>query len=435
MASTAAELWNEVLQRLDEVQSVAPSSAELWNEVLQRLDEVREAHTKLVTAVDHLGALLSTTLVTERQRNLARRGIATDPALDTDVPPLLLPASADVEVRESRESGDEAPLLPEQTVADALATPEERETHEPEAREASSEDEHPWLTESVVIPAVDDHETEEEGPWLAELGVTAGPTQSAEAPTETAEAPPETAVLEASESVAPQDPQVVDALLTAEFGDAAVRVVDPETLTLDAFLAEEFAPADRGNGAPPENLLPPTPTDDPPWSIDFPFLAGESTLPVEPPPIPEPLAPADTGDIEGTLTDDTAAPEADLDPPLLSFDSPFLAGESTLPVEPPPIPEPLAPADTGDIEGTLTDVGDTDETAAPEANSDRPPPSFASMTTEILEAAPAEPLRVADGPPAEKDTLVSQGQLGPNMVSEDFTITSKRHKHLRLRPR
>ena len=360
--------------------SMASTAAELWNEVLQRLDEVREAHTKLVTAVDHLGALLSTTLVTERQRNLARRGIATDPALDTDVPPLLLPASADVEVRESRESGDEAPLLPEQTVADALATPEERETHEPEAREASSEDEHPWLTESVVIPAVDDHETEEEGPWLAELGVTAGPTQSAEAPTETAEAPPETAVLEASESVAPQDPQVVDALLTAEFGDAAVRVVDPETLTLDAFLAEEFAPADRGNGAPPENLLPPTPTDDPPWSIDFPFLAGESTLPVEPP----------------------------------------------------PIPEPLAPADTGDIEGTLTDVGDTDETAAPEANSDRPPPSFASMTTEILEAAPAEPLRVADGPPAEKDTLVSQGQLGPNMVSEDFTITSKRHKHLRL---
>ena len=363
--------------------SMASTAAELWNEVLQRLDEVREAHTKLVTAVDHLGALLSTTLVTERQRNLARRGIATDPALDTDVPPLLLPASADVEVRESRESGDEAPLLPEQTVADALATPEKRETHEPEAREASSEDEHPWLTESVVIPAVDDHETEEEGPWLAELGETAGPTQSAEAPTETAQAPPETAVLEASESVAPQDPQVVDALLTAEFGDAAVRVVDPETLTLDAFLAEEFAPADRGNGAPPENLLPPTPTDDPPWSIDFPFLAGESTLPVEPP----------------------------------------------------PIPEPFATADTGDIEGTLTDVGDTDETAEPEADLDPPPPSFASMTTEILEAAPAESQRVADAPPAEKDTLVSQGQLGPNMVSEDLTITSKRHKHLRLRPR
>ena len=30
MASTAAELWNEVLQRLDEVQSVAPSSASAW---------------------------------------------------------------------------------------------------------------------------------------------------------------------------------------------------------------------------------------------------------------------------------------------------------------------------------------------------------------------------------------------------------------------
>jgi hypothetical protein len=57
------------------------------------------------------------------------------------------------------------------------------------------------------------------------------------------------------------------------------------------------------------------------------------------------------------------------------------------------------------------------------------------MTTEILEAAPAESQRVADAPPAEKDTLVSQGQLGPNMVSEDLTITSKRHKHLRLRPR
>jgi hypothetical protein len=439
IASTDAQLWDEVLQQLAKVQAVAPSSAQLWDEVLQRLTEVRETHTKLATAVDHLGALLSSALATERQRDLARRGIVTDFALDVDVPPLLVvPASPDVE---PSEPSDEMPLLPEQTVTDALRAPEEPETYEPEAHETSYEGEHPWLAESVMVTPVNGYEIEEEGPWLAEPGVTEAVEESSEAPAETAQASPETAVLEIPEDVAFQTPEVVDALFAAEFGDAAVMVMDPKTITLDAFLAEEFAPADRGNEAATEDLLPPTPTDPPSWSLDTPFLAGESTLPVEPPPIPAPIATADTADLEDTLTDvdatdEATEPEADTDPPSWSLDTPFLVGEPTLPVEPPPIPAPIATADTADLEDTLTDVDTADEAAPenllPPTPTDPPSWSFASMTTEILEAAPEEPQRGADTLPADEVTRESQDPLGPNVVSQDFTIISKRRKHSHL---
>ena len=605
IASIAAQLWDEVLQRLAKVQAVAPSSAQLWDEVLQRLTEVRETHAKLATAVDHLGALLSSALATERQRDLARRGIAADFALDVDVPPLLVvPASPQVEPSEPSEPSDEMPLLPEQTVTDTLRAPEEPETYESEAHEASYEGDHPWLTESVIVTPVNRYEIEEEGPWLAEPGVTEALEESSEAPAETAQALPEIAVLEIPEEVAFQTPELVDALLAAEFGDAAVMVMDPEITTLDAFLAEEFAPADQGNATTPEDLLPPTPADSPSGSFDTPFLTGsfdtpfltgESTLPVEPPPIPAPLATADTAEIEDTLTNvdaaDEAASETDFDspswsfedtltnvdaadeatepedllpptpadPPSWSFDTPFLAGESTLPVEPPPIPAPLATAETAEFQDTLTDVDAADETTEPEADSDppswsfdtpflagestlpverppilapletadtaefqdtltdvdaadeatepedllpptpadspswsfdtpfltgestlpvEPPPipaplatantaefqdtltdvdaageatepedllpptpadppswSFASMTTEILEAAPEESPREADALPADEVTRGSQDPLGPNVVSQDFTIVSKRrrHSHLHLR--
>ena len=457
--STAAELWNEVLQHLDEVQSVAPSSAEQWDEVLQRLSEVREAHTKLATAVDHLSALLSNALVTERQRDLARRGIAADLEPDGDVPPLQVPASSDLEARESpnleaRDPSEEIPLLAEQTVTGTLLTPEERETYEPEALDASPEGEHPWMTESVGVPPVGGSETEEEAPWLADVGATEAPEGTAEGSAQTSEAlaetardsgetaqdPAQTASVEVPDGAAFQTPQVVDALLAAEFGDAAVRIMDPEDLTLDAFLAQEFAPAEPGDQVPPENPPPPTPADLPPRSSDSPFLAEESTLPIEPPPIPEPLAAVDATE-----------PEADLDPlPLLS-DSPSLAEESTLPIEPPPIPEPLAAVasdgwgepsqireslktpDANNLEGTVTEVGPVEEATTPEADLDPPPPSFASMTSEILEAAPEDAQPVADVPPEEENTHVQQDQLRPNTVSEDFTIIGKRRNHLHLR--
>ena len=548
IASIAAQLWDEVLQRLAKVQAVAPSSAQLWDEVLQRLTEVRETHAKLATAVDHLGALLSSALATERQRDLARRGIAADFALDVDVPPLLVvPASPQVEPSEPSEPSDEMPLLPEQTVTDTLRAPEEPETYESEAHEASYEGDHPWLTESVIVTPVNRYEIEEEGPWLAEPGVTEALEESSEAPAETAQALPEIAVLEIPEEVAFQTPELVDALLAAEFGDAAVMVMDPEITTLDAFLAEEFAPADQGNATTPEDLLPPTPADSPSGSFDTPFLTGsfdtpfltgESTLPVEPPPIPAPLATADTAEIEDTLTNvdaaDEAASETDFDspswsfedtltnvdaadeatepedllpptpadppswsfdtpflagestlpverPPILapletadtaefqdtltdvdaadeatepedllpptpadspswSFDTPFLTGESTLPVEPPPIPAPLATANTAEFQDTLTDVDAAGEATEPEdllppTPADPPSWSFASMTTEILEAAPEESPREADALPADEVTRGSQDPLGPNVVSQDFTIVSKRrrHSHLHLR--
>jgi hypothetical protein len=416
--STAAELWNEVLQHLDEVQSVAPSSAEQWDEVLQRLSEVREAHTKLATAVDHLSALLSNALVTERQRDLARRGIAADLEPDGDVPPLQVPASSDLEARESpnleaRDPSEEIPLLAEQTVTGTLLTPEERETYEPEALDASPEGEHPWMTESVGVPPVGGSETEEEAPWLADVGATEAPEGTAEGSAQTSEAlaetardsgetaqdPAQTASVEVPDGAAFQTPQVVDALLAAEFGDAAVRIMDPEDLTLDAFLAQEFAPAEPGDQVPPENPPPPTPADLPPRSSDSPFLAEESTLPIEPPPIPEPLA-AVASDGWG---------------------------------EPSQIRESLKTPDANNLEGTVTEVGPVEEATTPEADLDPPPPSFASMTSEILEAAPEDAQPVADVPPEEENTHVQQDQLRPNTVSEDFTIIGKRRNHLHLR--
>ena len=416
--STAAELWNEVLQHLDEVQSVAPSSAEQWDEVLQRLSEVREAHTKLATAVDHLSALLSNALVTERQRDLARRGIAADLEPDGDVPPLQVPASSDLEARESpnleaRDPSEEIPLLAEQTVTGTLLTPEERETYEPEALDASPEGEHPWMTESVGVPPVGGSETEEEAPWLADVGATEAPEGTAEGSAQTSEAlaetardsgetaqdPAQTASVEVPDGAAFQTPQVVDALLAAEFGDAAVRIMDPEDLTLDAFLAQEFAPAEPGDQVPPENPPPPTPADLPPRSSDSPSLAEESTLPIEPPPIPEPLA-AVASDGWG---------------------------------EPSQIRESLKTPDANNLEGTVTEVGPVEEATTPEADLDPPPPSFASMTSEILEAAPEDAQPVADVPPEEENTHVQQDQLRPNTVSEDFTIIGKRRNHLHLR--
>jgi hypothetical protein len=256
-------------------------------------------------------------------------------------------------------------------------------------------------------------ETEEEAPWLADVGATEAPEGTAEGSAQTSEAlaetardsgetaqdPAQTASVEVPDGAAFQTPQVVDALLAAEFGDAAVRIMDPEDLTLDAFLAQEFAPAEPGDQVPPENPPPPTPADLPPRSSDSPFLAEESTLPIEPPPIPEPLA-AVASDGWG---------------------------------EPSQIRESLKTPDANNLEGTVTEVGPVEEATTPEADLDPPPPSFASMTSEILEAAPEDAQPVADVPPEEENTHVQQDQLRPNTVSEDFTIIGKRRNHLHLR--
>ncbi|MGA2036901.1 MAG: hypothetical protein ABSH04_04875, partial [Acidimicrobiales bacterium] len=371
-APSSAELWDEVLQRLAEVQSMAPSSEATWNDVLQRIAEVQRAHTKLATAVDHLGAVLSSALVTEPRQDLAGRGIAAEFAVDADMPPLLVPKLPDIEVGEAR---DETPWLPEQSMAEALPTIEERETDGGQAPEATSEDGQPWLTEFAIFAPTDEHEVEEEQPWLAELALAETPSETtamevpesealqtrpeieheqpilaepvlAQTPAETVEEEEEPVVhvdAETAASFAPDEPhgalsgvsifapgrvvdmspQVMDALLAAEFGEATVRLMDSEALTLDDLLAEEFAPTDQGTEArgaatpllplptseaeihpppspplppPPADLLPPPLGDLPPSPFDSPLSTGESTLPVEPPPIPEPVAMTDTGD-------------------------------------------------------------------------------------------------------------------------------------------
>jgi hypothetical protein len=229
-------------------------------------------------------------------------------------------------------------------------------------------------------------------------------------------------------------------------------------------------------------------SDLPPSPFDSTLSTGESTLPVEPPPIPEPVAMTDTGDVEDTVTDVGALDEAtefeagsDLLP--LPFDSPFSTEESTLPVEPqPPIPEPVAMTDTGvamtdtsDVEDTLTDVGAPDEATEFEAGSDLPPLPFdsppsteestlpveppapipeetpappvhelaqaagpppflsaASMVTEILAATPGE-TPAADALPAETEAPEPQALPGQNVVSPDFTIISNKRRRFHLR--
>jgi hypothetical protein len=650
------------------IDSMASSSADLWNEVLERLDAVQEGHTRLSQAVDHLDEVVSNVFAAEPEtdlfitQDLSPGEASAEPVADAMTPPsgLSLPAQPDV-VRESDE---------------------ERPARRGRAPEQGAGTEHPWLTEAVATRTADKSLAEQDRPWLAApVDAGASPVTSARGVSEV-EAPERATVVadqstaeetqvaaelavpedvietedaqEAVELAAPEDarelgelatpegdvvedlqadepdfviaaaaldesveasreekpglepdedgpwltgsaagqvsvtdeaerrhehepqapaaafdggvkaefaptegpgpqpgirvldpgrvvdvgPEVLDALLAAEFGEVSARLLEPKALTVEALLNEEFAPSDRGTAPsltplvpptaieadlpplpsqqlpsppsaplppPPSNLLPPPPKpadtelerpaplseaagegpessrgpavgsmpyvqvspppqvvdspplqarevkappppamppsgtpeegpsqrtgDIPPLSFGTPIFTGEPTLPAEPPPIPEPVRGVDTASADDTMTtggvktpdEVTSSESTPSDIPPLSFGTPIFTEEPTLaseaspmPPEPPPIPG-----------GVLSPTGRAAEPPDPEAFL-----TASSMATEILDASPEQAVGEAS---AEEGAAAAPETPGSNVVSQDFTIISKKHKRFRLR--
>ena len=60
----------EAVSSAELIDSMVSSSADLWNEVLERLDAVQEGHTRLSHAVDHLGEVVSNVFAAEPETDL-----------------------------------------------------------------------------------------------------------------------------------------------------------------------------------------------------------------------------------------------------------------------------------------------------------------------------------------------------------------------------
>jgi hypothetical protein len=178
------------------------------------------------------------------------------------------------------------------------------------------------------------------------------------------------------------DPDMVDALLAAEFGEAAAKLMDPQDLTLDSLLGEEFAKKDSGRTPPTTDFGEPTASarldlsadTAPPEVSDGPGPAArgaahpqaqtptataEPRSDLLPPPPSLLLPPPPTQTLPAPPPALSSMPYVQVSPAPVSFDSPSLAareatsqtpgatdvaayaaGPSTLPVEPPAVPPP-----------------------------------------------------------------------------------------------
>ncbi|HUC35698.1 MAG TPA: hypothetical protein VMR97_01090 [Acidimicrobiales bacterium] len=550
------------------VESMASSSADLWHEIFQRLEAAQEGQARVAQAVDDLDAAAATVLAGEPETETAEAAKAEAEKAEAARAEAARAEAAKAEAARAEAAKAEAEKAEAARAEAAKAEAEKAEAEKAEAAKAEAERAEAEKAEAAKAeaekaeaekattgPVVAAAELEEAAPPIPEpdelVAALAEPEEwVAAVPTSAEES---RGTLSGVRVLAPEravdmSPAVVDALLAAEFGEAAARIMDPSTLTLDALLGEEFArkehtasgdaiteatqepateepaPAEEPTGEqaaedeeaepqprqeqaseersaetelpqpptrplppPPTSLLPPPPSaaasgtshpappaqaragsdenpqvssslkplsyvqvspppqtvdspplpapepaspkvsgigtafkpgDLPPLSFDTELTVAEPALPEEAPPVPDLGASARA---EDTLTESGPQEEASpfnvaTDLPPLSFDTQLTVKEPALPEEAPPIPggepagwheEPMEPTDTG------------------------PVPSRASMATEILAATPEEPRPV---PSAQAEPEQTEDPLGANVVSQDFTIISKKHvKRFRLR--
>jgi len=600
------------------VESMASSSADLWHEIFQRLEAAQEGQARVAQAVDDLDAAAATVLAGEPETETAEAAKAEAEKAEAARAEAARAEAAKAEAARAEAAKAEAEKAEAARAEAAKAEAEKAEAEKAEAAKAEAERAEAEKAEAAKAEAekaeaakaeAERAEAEKAEAAKAEAEkaeaakaeaekAEAEKAEAAKAEAEKAEAEkattgPVVAAAELEEAAPPipepdelvaalaepeewvaavptsaeesrgtlsgvrvlaperavdMSPAVVDALLAAEFGEAAARIMDPSTLTLDALLGEEFArkehtasgdaiteatqepateepaPAEEPTGEqaaedeeaepqprqeqaseersaetelpqpptrplppPPTSLLPPPPSaaasgtshpappaqaragsdenpqvssslkplsyvqvspppqtvdspplpapepaspkvsgigtafkpgDLPPLSFDTELTVAEPALPEEAPPVPDLGASARA---EDTLTESGPQEEASpfnvaTDLPPLSFDTQLTVKEPALPEEAPPIPggepagwheEPMEPTDTG------------------------PVPSRASMATEILAATPEEPRPV---PSAQAEPEQTEDPLGANVVSQDFTIISKKHvKRFRLR--
>lgn len=206
------------------------------------------------------------------------------------------------------------------------------------------------------------------------------------------------------ERVVDMNPAVVDALLAAEFGEAAARVMEPDALDLGALLGDEFQikglrqeeqPAtgtevERRDWTPTPPP-PPAPKLPPPPSQPLP-PPPSSLLP--PPPrtdVPESSRPAPLRqtaetleDLFGTTTPLQAEPYVQVSPSPSSFESPGLAARPA-----PPEPEASVQPEIGSREPEAAP-----EPTVPQTSEPTPPLGFPRITgtgSREIESAPEIP--------------------------------------------
>jgi len=448
----------------DVVSSLASASADLWGEVLQLVGRVEESRQRLTHAVDHLEEVAG-----DIAAAIAPVPVPVVPEIEEpeaaaafeEPEPADVIAAAEVEV-------PPAPPIP--AVAEAPTSPEEpQEVEGPEEPPEESitgtgEVEEPWIEESSVVATYAEQETSEpetaEEPAAAEAEEVVAVAEADREPEETAPAGEEPKIalgapaaltseepggalagirVLSPERVVDMEPAVVDALLAAEFGEAAARIMDPEALTLDALLGEEFgtkeregtAETARGGWSPPAPLPPAPKLPRPPSQPLPPPPSGlppppRSDVPESSRPTPLQRASETPEGPAGASTGVTSLPYVQVSPPPLSFDSPPLPARTSETV---PAPASPSAGETGAPEGsTASEVVQTSEPTPPlgspkvtgdvadagESTSDIPPLSFDSpvFTTESALPVEAPPI-----PEAEAESRSVSG-LGIGNASE-----------------
>lgn len=210
----------------------------------------------------------------------------------------------------------------------------------------------------------------------------------------------------------------------------------------DAVTPVQEAPASPPAVQKPEDFVPTKPQPEP---------AVESTLPLAPPSIPPPVQSAQIEEAGGTFTDVPQAREATpVDPPqslpplFTETATPQVA--STLPAEAPLVPEipvaqtppPVEPTPPVEMPAATSEQRPVYSSQLPPFTPTVPPPA-APPAPVVGQATPPEtpsvPPPVPEVTPFADQTPAEPKRPGPNVVSQDFTIKSKKRKWFNFRLR
>jgi hypothetical protein len=490
---STSEVWNEVLERLSRVQEghrrLSETVDQLGAVFAHVVEEVAEPAPAAATAPATRSA--SVTAFAPSTAFAPPTTPTTPPAWpEAPAPRIEEPTVAVIDTL----AEPEVETLPEPEVEDTTeAKTDEPATASAEATLVESPEEHEWLEEPPVESLI---ESEAERAWLSqevvemiEIGAEAPAIPEATvtheevreseepafaasvetnvvaetgAPPETPEAREDTSerghegepgagyapgsdelsgqpqVLPALRVLDPElTPELIDALLAAEFGEAAARFADPEVLTLDTLLSEEFG--QRPPAAEPtvdsaaEASLSTAVTEPETSESPKPATSSLTSWPyVHVSPVPE-EAPkrdvdvvAEPADAKDLLDYPDVADFVGPDLPPAAQDGvvivePSSAPESTdatgtpevaesvsaLPVEPPPIPEPVdVPEPEQDDDGTVAEVEVAASTLA------EPEPE--ALVEDVVEPDPSLELEAhAEEPEVAEVASAVPGELPP----------------------
>ena len=477
----------------DLARSAALSSADLWHEILERLNEVQEGQLRLARAIESLGMIVCDALAVDPQaalngaaettalpRTQQRVPLAAGPPSQSAVEEHL--ASSERDLAASQRTIDS--LLSSDVFAPASSTPAtEKVPDVPTPAVAATGSSTSPRFYVAPVPEQNrqvEREPVSSGAWPGGRRVARGLAR--EGPSM------------AGPSVVPNlTPAAMDALLAAEFGDATAAPSPPRPQLvpaaqagplLNSLLGAEFSPAPSMPAAttallnrPPPSGARPAPATPP--SVRPPMAPSS---PVAPPPVPSSLKPtpsmapvrppaamstappvapsshppaaAPPGDTAWTPTADprrtppvprptpTAVPAPVLPPPVppqpRASGAPGSAGGQNLADGPGPAPgdpedSPMRSGPLGAVSGApapfapgTPNAADPAATAVhPNADSapqsTKPRDSAASMATEILSASPHAP-------------VAEPTEATPTTLAEDVTIMAKgRRRRFRLR--